>query len=563
MSRSNINPIKPIQLRMIRIGLAVALALLWGCFASAQVVDEDSPHLSQYTGVGEDSLDFAAQSFISDLRQLNDVGVWLQRESGGGEVKISVAGDLNGLPDLNTIYYESPLLQPSTTGQFYRDSSFTTLLEPGQKYWVLVDGFSNLQSSGYSSVGVSNVFTDTGESMLFSDDAGQSWDSIAGVPMAIYVAGDTCVFVPQMEPIAAVVCPTNPATISTEFGFLSYLWSTGETSQSISVTTSGTYAVTVVDEDFCVGLGDIVVLPDLVPTLNLDSTYEYCEGGSVDLIVPFFYSSYEWNTGSTNSFINADAPGLYWVEAASSGGCTARDTTFVHEVAAPSLDLGNDTTLCEGGDIQFDAGPEFQSYAWSTGASTRSIFVSQDDSIFVSIVDSNGCLGTSDTVLVSVFPRPDSPEVSLDLGNLVSTFGFSYAWYMDGNLISGATAQTLLSPQPGAYQVLITNGFGCEAWSDTFVVEVEPFGNFIPSGFSPNGDGVNDFFEVEAIERFPDNSLTVFNRWGDQVFHKENYQNDWNGVGENGSPLPDGNYFYLLDLGDGTAPRRGNVLLNR
>jgi gliding motility-associated-like protein len=77
----------------------------------------------------------------------------------------------------------------------------------------------------------------------------------------------------------------------------------------------------------------------------------------------------------------------------------------------------------------------------------------------------------------------------------------------------------------------------------------------IPEGFSPNGDGVNDYFVITGLERYPDASIRIFNRWGSIVYDKERYQNNWDGVSVNKltvghSPLPAGTYFYLLKLGD-------------
>ena len=68
------------------------------------------------------------------------------------------------------------------------------------------------------------------------------------------------------------------------------------------------------------------------------------------------------------------------------------------------------------------------------------------------------------------------------------------------------------------------------------------------SGFSPNGDGVNDVFYVQGVEFFPDNILCVFNRWGNRVYYKEGYDNTFDGTWEN-TRLPDGTYFYVFDDG--------------
>ena len=91
---------------------------------------------------------------------------------------------------------------------------------------------------------------------------------------------------------------------------------------------------------------------------------------------------------------------------------------------------------------------------------------------------------------------------------------------------------------------------------------------FIPEGFSPNGDGINDVFVIRGIENYPDNTIIIFNRWGNKVFEASPYQNIWNGrstkgLRVGGNELPIGTYFYLLDLGDGSDVIKGSIYLNR
>jgi len=75
----------------------------------------------------------------------------------------------------------------------------------------------------------------------------------------------------------------------------------------------------------------------------------------------------------------------------------------------------------------------------------------------------------------------------------------------------------------------------------------------IPEGFSPNGDGINDLFVIKNISKYPDNKLTVINRWGVVVYQKESYNNDWGGKANQGTvmdgTLPSGTYFYLFEIG--------------
>lgn len=74
---------------------------------------------------------------------------------------------------------------------------------------------------------------------------------------------------------------------------------------------------------------------------------------------------------------------------------------------------------------------------------------------------------------------------------------------------------------------------------------------FVFNGVSPNGDGNNDTWKIRGIEKYPDNVIMIFNRWGDKVIEFANYNNttrSWNGSNENGDPLPNGTYFYILDV---------------
>lgn len=70
----------------------------------------------------------------------------------------------------------------------------------------------------------------------------------------------------------------------------------------------------------------------------------------------------------------------------------------------------------------------------------------------------------------------------------------------------------------------------------------------VPEIFTPDGDGINDRLEIVNLTRFPNNSLTVFTRWGDPVFKAQPYNNDWDGTFRS-QELPDGTYYYILDLG--------------
>lgn len=530
----------------------------------AQVVDESTTQDAIYTGVGRHADDFVAQSFVADIWQVSKIGAWLRADSAGGEVHIALVADNgNDRPDLNLVFHETTLLMPDAIGRWYIDSSFTTVLQPGLQYWLVVDGFNNLGTSGFSSVGSSNSYTDTGDAMFRSTDGGQTWDSVPNQPLAVLIEGDTCQFNVNINPPIPVLCPGDSILLEVPTGFAGYAWSSGQTTAEIYATQLGTYSVMVVAADYCVATASTNVLSGVQPDPQLDSLIARCGPDTIELSVNPFFNSYLWSTGETTPAITVTTEGTYWIEVTSAAGCVGRDTAIVDFLPLPTVSLSGDTSICEGEFVLLDAGPGFQGYSWSTGASTRSVFIDQTMSVWVEVLGANGCAGRSDTVLVTVNPNPAIPVITVDFNGLTSTFGFGYQWYRDGVAIQGATDQVLPDPTTGVYHVVVSNGFGCTSQSDTLSVVVEEFGNFISEGFSPNGDGLNEVFFVEGISRFPENILVVFNRWGEEVLRRAPYANDWNGTGPGGKPLPDGNYFYVLEFGNGAPARRGTVLINR
>jgi gliding motility-associated-like protein len=89
----------------------------------------------------------------------------------------------------------------------------------------------------------------------------------------------------------------------------------------------------------------------------------------------------------------------------------------------------------------------------------------------------------------------------------------------------------------------IHNGV-CEASVDTVVIFVQDL--IFPTGISPNNDGDNDFLVIKGIEGMQ-NSITIFDRWGKQIYQADDYQNDWGGTTRKGKPLPEDTYIYVVD----------------
>ena len=101
-----------------------------------------------------------------------------------------------------------------------------------------------------------------------------------------------------------------------------------------------------------------------------------------------------------------------------------------------------------------------------------------------------------------------------------------------------------------------------------FEIEVYHKDLHIPSGFSPNNDGINDTWVIRGLEEYPNHEIRIYNIWNTRVFESKNYQNDWRGTNQtqiyfgNGR-LPEGTYYYIFDLGNGKKPLKGFVFIKR
>ena len=118
--------------------------------------------------------------------------------------------------------------------------------------------------------------------------------------------------------------------------------------------------------------------------------------------------------------------------------------------------------------------------------------------------------------------------------------------------------------------VISTPSFICQDDIFTSPIDFEIYHRdlHIPNAFSPNNDGINDFWVIRGIEGYPNNKLRVYNRWNNRVYEREGYRNNWDGKNQmqiyfGDGELPEATYFYVLDLGDGSKPLTGFVYIKR
>lgn len=172
-----------------------------------------------------------------------------------------------------------------------------------------------------------------------------------------------------------------------------------------------------------------------------------CEGtASIDLLAAPGYRSYRWNTGVLNARLRVTQAGRYICYTVDSLGRADSGIVVVTAVQRPRPRIGNPIEyLCEGDIAELRAPSGFRSYQWNTGEQTPSINVSQGGTYRVTVVDTNGCTGSSDdiNVIVTPRPRPAIDGVNAVCLNAVAIYqapsepGVQYVWSVTGGTIVG------------------------------------------------------------------------------------------------------------------------------
>jgi gliding motility-associated-like protein len=262
----------------------------------------------------------------------------------------------------------------------------------------------------------------------------------------------------------------------------------------------------------------------------------------------------------TNYSVTVTSPGT---------GCVNVSHVVVTMLAPLIANPGVNSAICLNDSVQIGAGLiEGQFYQWipATGLSSTNIpnpvaSPTQTTTYTLIVTDTTGCAPVSDQVTVTVNPLPNAeagPDDTIQIGGsvqLTGTGGVQYTWAPAAGLSNAAIFNPVASPDSSTVYVLtVTNVYGCQN-TDTMEVHVfnylQPY--WIPTTFTPNGDGHNDVLYVRG-GGFLTFEFSVFNRYGEQIFDSKDINEGWDGKAPTGQPAPIDAYVYKINgvLNDGT-----------
>lgn len=256
-------------------------------------------------------------------------------------------------------------------------------------------------------------------------------------------------------------CPEGTTTLDAGATFVNYIWDDGLSSRTNTVTTAGTYSVTVTDQNGCITDGSITVANFEVTPPTISGDFAFCTGTNTAIQANSGYQSYEWSNNQSGATLTVNQPGIYEVEATDLNGCLSNASVEVIENTLPTPEITGRNTFCNGNPITIGVEESFVGYSWSTGSAEANISVSVEAVYTVTVTDGNGCEG--ETQLLVTEASELEPEIEGELAfceGLSTTLAVSetFATYQWSNNI-GTQSQEI--NQAGTYSVTVTDEGGC------------------------------------------------------------------------------------------------------
>ncbi len=339
----------------------------------------------------------------------------------------------------------------------------------------------------------------------------------------------------------------------------SFSWAIdGSSLPTLDINSGGNYSVLLYN-DFCATAESIIAYEVSPPSIYLGQDQFLCIGESATINSN---SIGLWNTNVISNQITTTSTGIY-SQSLNTLGCLSADSVNITFQFPPIVDLGNDTTICEGTLLNLNAGApgtwstsNFATIQGVTSPGNYSVVVNDGVCISLDSIDIFMDYAPFDVLPDSITQCSDLP-VTLNAGeNLAETYSWS----------TSETSTSIIPPVTGTYSLTASNYCGTLTETIEIVYEKCEFTLFVPNSFTPNNDGINDVW-YPVFDQLNEIEITVFDRWGEPIFagNKQNFF--WTGNVRGGNYYaPIGTYSYKIlyrsQFGDDEIIY-GHILLSR
>ncbi len=421
-------------------------------------------------------------------------------------------------------------------------------------------------STGVVGTSVSGLFAGT-YWVIVTDSCGIK-DSL-GIVLAPYISTLNIDNFNSTQPSCANNDGAIDITVSGGFMPYTYLWSDsiGTTTEDISGLGYGSYTVLITD---ACGLTTTATytLTQMPNTVSSSGFYDYLSlwsSISVSGSNPPF--TINWTSISmTGDSIQGLCEGNYPITVTDSLNC---EDTFSVDVFYNINQLVNASTSTV---IDTSWGMEPFSYLWSNGQITPHADSLCDGTHSVTVTANGGpfaCPYTEGFTIdpITVILNHDDAivdcEYDIPLEGIIiivnpdgGTPNYSFLWS------TGDTIDRIKDNlHPGKYYVSVFDNNGCQLDTSINISALGP--DCIPNVFTPNNSGTNNVWELENAFLYKESTITIYGRFGKKVYESVGYDTPWDGTNKKGRAVPDGTYFYIINLGNGHDPIRGTVTIIR
>jgi gliding motility-associated-like protein len=342
----------------------------------------------------------------------------------------------------------------------------------------------------------------------------------------------------------------------------SYSWNSVPVQTNAQATglRTGTYTVVIIDAGGCTITASATITEPPLLTATLAPTNVKCNNGSdgtIEAIVAGGTTNYNysWNTNPIQRNVMATGltKGTYTLVVTDAKGCTVTANATLTEPPGMILTTGTTNVKCYGGNdgaanVTVTGNTPPYTYSWNTTPVRTSAQLTgiQKGTYTVTVTDSIGCPANATVVIT------EPPAMVVDLGpdqklcpesDIPAIFnagpGYKFLWHPTGD-----TSQQIAVRVPGTYSVTVTNQIGCSTRVSANLREVCPPRLFISNSFTPNGDSINDHYNVYGAH-FNNFHMFIFNRWGEIIFESKDRNIVWDGVYRK-EPMPIGVYPWII-----------------
>lgn len=345
---------------------------------------------------------------------------------------------------------------------------------------------------------------------------------------------------------------------------VSYLWDANAFNQTTDTATglpAGNYTVYITDTLGCMDSVRVTVAEPQAMTITDTIVHPSCNGsgdGSISITVNGGTPGYNYSWGSNQ--LSGLTQGSYTVTVTDTNNCMVVDSflltqpnpiTTIMDTISATCGLSDGTVM-----VTAQGGTPGYTYVWNPGGpGGDNLGGVPTGNYSVIVTDQNGCTDTN-AIFLNEVPRfsvgftlsPNQGITPLEVFfTNTSTNCVSYYWdFGNGDTSTTWNPSSITYTAEGTYTVTLIGcnaGGCCDTVTQTVIVENTSICRFA-NVFSPNGDGMNDFFDVDC-DKIIDYNIVIFNRWGNKVFESSDINSPWDGT-NGGSDVPEGTYFYII-----------------